>query len=120
MEMAPIDLTPCSAFKFLEMDRGYKSGGFHLNSGHILQATVKHSTTHEPLAFQECLPSFPHIKGTVGCCGRPSSVCWHVSVLDDSQNHGTGSQQNIIHARPLLTLALSCKMWLALHQGHIK
>jgi len=93
IEMAPIDLIPYSVFNFLEMARGYKSGGFHRNAGHVLQATVQNSIIHKPLAFQEYSPSFPHIKGTVGYCGRPSSVCWYVSILDNSQNHGPGSQQ---------------------------
>jgi len=93
IEMAPIDLIPYSVFNFLEMARGYKSGGFHRNAGHVLQAAVQSSSIKRPLAFQEYSPSFPHVKGTVGYCGRPSSVCWYVSLMDNTQNHGPGSQQ---------------------------
>ena len=30
---------------------------------------------------------------TAGHRGRPSWACWHVSVLENSQKHGLGSQQ---------------------------
>lgn len=58
-----------------------------------LQAAVRTKYVKDPLAFQEYSPNFPHVKGTVGYCGRPSGVCWYVSIIDNSQNHGPGSQQ---------------------------
>merc|ERR1740124_2158693 len=46
-----------------------------------------------PLAFQEYSDKHPHKKGTVGYCGRPSGPCWYVNIIDNSKNHGPGSQQ---------------------------
>jgi len=94
IETAPLELVPYSVFNFLEIARGYESGGIHRNAGHVLQAAVKTRYVKQPLAFQEYSPQFPHVKGTVGYCGRPSGVCWYVSIIDNSRNHGPGSQQN--------------------------
>lgn len=41
----------------------------------------------------EYSPDFPHARGTVGYAGRPSGPAWYVSILDNRNNHGPGSQQ---------------------------
>jgi hypothetical protein len=46
------------------------------------------------MPFQEYHPQFPHVQYTVGYAGRPSGPGWYVSILDNSHNHGPGSQQN--------------------------
>jgi len=45
------------------------------------------------LAFQEYSPEFPHAKGTVGWAGRPSGPAFYISLIDNTKNHGPGSQQ---------------------------
>ena len=92
IEMAPIDLIPVSVYTFLEVARTWKSGSFHRNAGHVLQAQVDCGIT-KSLPFQEYSPLFPHAKGTTGYCGRPSGPCFYVSIQDNTRNHGPGSQQ---------------------------
>lgn len=92
IEMAPIEYIPVSVYNFLEVARTYKSGAFHRNAGHVLQVRVK-SGVKRHMPFQEYSPNFPHKKGTAGYCGRPSGPCWYVSIMDNSKNHGPGSQQ---------------------------
>ena len=95
IEMAPYDLIPCSVFYFLEIARTYKSGKFHRNAGHVLQAAASSKATegHKSMPFQEYSPKHPHAKYTVGYAGRPSGPGWYVSILDNTNNHGPGSQQ---------------------------
>lgn len=93
MELAPISLIPVSVYNFLEVARGWKSGGFHRNAGHVLQAEAQ-STVTAAMPFQEYSTSYPHTKGTIGYCGRPSGPCFYVSIIDNTRNHGPGSQQN--------------------------
>jgi len=91
LEMAPSRLQPHSVFSFLEVARQYKGGAFHRIAGHVLQVMVKGNFPH--LAFQEYSKDYPHEKGTVGYAGRPSGPAWYVSIMDNVQNHGPGSQQ---------------------------
>jgi len=93
IEMAPIEYIPVSVYNWLEIARTWKSGAFHRNANHVLQATTHARAVTESLAFQEYSPKHPHKKGTVGYCGRPSGPCWYISILDNSGNHGPGSQQ---------------------------
>lgn len=92
LEMAPIDLIPCSVYNFLEIARTWKSGSFHRNAGHVLQVQ-SNSDVRRSMPFQEYSPEFPHKKGTVGYAGRPSGPGWYVSIMDNTRNHGPGSQQ---------------------------
>ena len=92
IEMAPIDLLPVSVFNFLEIARTWKSGAVHRNAGHVLQVQARSAIT-ESMPFQEYSPEFPHRKGTTGYAGRPSGPGWYISIQDNSQNHGPGSQQ---------------------------
>lgn len=91
LEMAPSHLQPHSVFLFLEMARQWKGGAFHRNAGHVLQVMVHGNFKH--LAFQEYNSDYPHEKGTVGYAGRPSGPEWYVSTIDNTKNHGPGSQQ---------------------------
>jgi hypothetical protein len=95
IETAPLEWIPYSVYNFLEVARGYQSGGFHRRAGHVLQATTKSYLRQQPLAFQEYSKQYPHVQGTVGYCGRPSghNGCWYISTMDNTQNHGPGSQQ---------------------------
>ena len=92
LEIAPIYLIPCSVYYFLEIARTWKSGSFHRNANHVLQVQA-HSSVQKSMPFQEYSPHFPHQKGTVGYAGRPSGPAWYVSILDNTRNHGPGSQQ---------------------------
>lgn len=94
IELAPIHLIPVSVFTFLEIARTWKSGMFHRNAGHVLQATANSEAITKHLPFQEYSSQFPHVTGTTGYCGRPSGPCWYVSIQDNTKNHGPGSQQN--------------------------
>mmetsp|Transcript_40755 Transcript_40755/g.126785 ORF Transcript_40755/g.126785 Transcript_40755/m.126785 type:complete len:318 (-) Transcript_40755:5-958(-) len=94
IETAPLKLIPYSVYNFLEVVRGYREGGFHRKAEHVLQVSVS-SVVKKPLAFQEYSSQFPHKKMTVGYCGRPSGGggCWYISTIDNTRNHGPGSQQ---------------------------
>lgn len=92
IEMAPISLLPCSVYNFLEIARTWKSGAFHRNARHVLQALAR-SDIKDSMPFQEYSPEYPHTKGTVGYCGRPSGPGFYVSIQDNTKNHGPGSQQ---------------------------
>mmetsp|Transcript_31254 Transcript_31254/g.61889 ORF Transcript_31254/g.61889 Transcript_31254/m.61889 type:complete len:349 (-) Transcript_31254:218-1264(-) len=99
IEMAPLSLQPYSVYNFMEVARGHHTdasgSGFHRKAGHVLQATMSSDFAKKPLAFQEYSKDYPHKKRTVGYCGRPSGGggCWYISTMDNTQNHGPGSQQ---------------------------
>ena len=95
IELAPSRLQPHSIFTFLEVARHWpeKKGAFHRRANHVLQVMVGgHQVPH--LAFQEYSKEYPHKKGTVGYAGRPSGPAWYVSIMNNSENHGPGSQQH--------------------------
>jgi hypothetical protein len=92
IELAPMDLIPCSVYNFLEIARTWKSGAFHRNANHVLQV-ASHSQVKKSMPFQEYSPEYPHQKGTTGYAGRPSGPGWYVSTMDNTVNHGPGSQQ---------------------------
>lgn len=95
IEMAPHDILPCSVFYFMEMVRTFKSMAFHRNAGHVLQASSQSGATagHKSMPFQEYSPLHPHAKYSTGYAGRPSGPEWYVSIQDNTNNHGPGSQQ---------------------------
>jgi hypothetical protein len=93
IELAPIELIPCSVFYFLELVRGWKKGSFHRNAGHVLQVQSRSDYIKSSMPFQEYSPQHPHKYGTVGYAGRPSGPGWYVSIKDNTKNHGPGSQQ---------------------------
>lgn len=92
IELAPISLIPCSVYNFLEIARTWKSGAFHRNAGHVLQAIARSDIT-QSMPFQEYNKEYPHKKGTLGYAGRPSGPEFYVSTQDNTKNHGPGSQQ---------------------------
>lgn len=96
IEMAPIEYLPYTVYFFLEnIVNGFKKGNFHRNAGHVLQAMLsrKEGLKHTNFAWQEYSPKFAHKKYTMGFAGRPSgSSAIYVSTLDNSFNHGPGSQ----------------------------
>mmetsp|Transcript_13069 Transcript_13069/g.21630 ORF Transcript_13069/g.21630 Transcript_13069/m.21630 type:complete len:310 (+) Transcript_13069:228-1157(+) len=94
IELAPSSLQPHSIYTFLEVSRQWKEGGaFHRIAPHVLQVMVKTHSKIQHLAFQEYSPEYPHKERTVGYAGRPSGPAWYVSIIDNSRNHGPGSQQ---------------------------
>jgi len=93
IEMAPIQYIPVSVYNWLEIARTWKSGEFHRNADHVLQATTLAAGVEDPLAFQEYSDKYPHKIGTVGYCGRPSGPCWYINIEDNTSAHGPGSQQ---------------------------
>jgi hypothetical protein len=92
LQMAPISLIPCSVFNFMEIARTWKSGAFHRNANHVLQASAQ-SEVRKAMPFQEYSPEHPHAKGTSGYAGRPSGPGFYISIQDNTVNHGPGSQQ---------------------------
>jgi hypothetical protein len=93
IELAPIHLIPVSVYTFLEVARTWKGGEFHRNAGHVLQATAR-SAVKKSLPFQEYSAQHPHKKYTTGYCGRPSGPCFYISIMDNTGNHGPGTQQD--------------------------
>lgn len=68
-------------------------GVFHRNAGHVLQAQVKtNKGGMRSLAFQEYSPAFPHVQYTMGYAGRPGGPAFYISTVDNTANHGPGSQ----------------------------
>jgi len=67
-----------------------QGGAFHRNAGHVLQAMSKYHTPS--LAFQEYNDHFPHKQYTLGYAGRPGGPEFYISTIDNTQNHGYGSQ----------------------------
>ena len=63
----------------------------------MLQAKVTNGFSYSGqvpgLAFQEYNPLFPHKERTLGYAGRPSGPSFYISSLDNTKNHGPGSQQ---------------------------
>lgn len=94
IELASSTLQPHSIFTFLELSRHWseKKGAFHRRAEHVLQVLVEGRPVPH-LAFQEYSPQYPHTRGTVGYAGRPSGPEWYVSILDNSADHGPGTQQ---------------------------
>ena len=90
IETAPIELMPHSVYLFIEMAVNWKKGAFWRNAGHVLQIDVDRS--HQGLAFQEYSAQFPHVAGTLGFAGRPGGAAFYISTIDNTQNHGPGSQ----------------------------
>jgi len=94
-------LLPYSVLKFLNIASAWSTpekpigGKFHRNANHVLQAM----TTNAPggkqkgLAFQEYSPDYPHVQRTLGYAGRPSGPAFYISLINNSKNHGPGSQQ---------------------------
>lgn len=90
IELAPIQLVPYSVYYFLEIVSHWNGGAFHRRAGHVLQALTQ--TRLPSLAFQEYHPDFPHKKHTFGYAGRPGGPAFYISIMDNTANHGPGSQ----------------------------
>jgi len=93
IETAPIQLMPHAVHLFLEIVSTWNSGAFHRNAGHVLQTYVKfRRKDFKRLAFQEYSKDYPHVKGTLGFAGRPGGGAFYISTVDNTRNHGPGSQ----------------------------
>ena len=92
VELAPISILPCSVYNFLEIARTWKNGAFHRNAGHVLQAIARSNVT-QSMPFQEYDESYPHNKYTMGYAGRPSGPEFYISIQNNTEAHGPGSQQ---------------------------
>ena len=90
VELAPVALVPYNVYYFLETISKFKNGAFHRNAGHVLQALVRPS--RKGLAFQEYHPDYPHKQYTLGYAGRPGGPEFYISTVDNTANHGPGSQ----------------------------
>jgi len=90
IELAPIELVPHVVFTFLEIVRNWQGGAFNRVAGHVLQTRV--SGQRDGLAFQEYHPDFPHEKFTLGYAGRPGGPPFYINIIDNTRNHGPGSQ----------------------------
>mmetsp|Transcript_19948 Transcript_19948/g.59426 ORF Transcript_19948/g.59426 Transcript_19948/m.59426 type:complete len:276 (+) Transcript_19948:128-955(+) len=95
LETAPIDMMPHAVHVFLDAavnrkDASWKCA-FHRNAGHVLQALLR-APGARGLAFQEYDARFPHEKFTLGFAGRPGGPEFYVSTVDNTRNHGPGSQ----------------------------
>jgi len=91
IETAPIDLVPYSVYLFLQTIKNFKGGAFHRNAGHVLQAQVNTDGVRG-MAFQEYHKDFPHKRLTMGYAGRPGGPAFYISTVDNTGNHGPGSQ----------------------------
>jgi len=94
VELAPIELVPYCVFYFLQVVKHFKSGAFHRNAGHVLQAmaSVTSDGDNAGLAWQEYHPSYPHKRLTLGYAGRPGGPAFYISTVDNTDNHGPASQ----------------------------
>lgn len=94
LELGPIEFIPYSVYFFLEFIlQEFKTGSFHRNAGHVLQAMLTGTKPQIAFAWQEYSPRYPHEKYTLGYAGRPSgSRAIYISTVDNTNNHGPGSQ----------------------------
>jgi cyclophilin family peptidyl-prolyl cis-trans isomerase len=99
IEMASDADMPVTVLYFLRQVKiGVWNGAkFHRNAGHVLQAgpgdLQKLSTLGErSVPFQEYSASWPHQRLTVGLAGRPGGPDFYISTVDNTHNHGPGSQ----------------------------
>eukprot|EP01038_Epipyxis_sp_PR26KG_P007744 gene7744-10521_t len=90
--LGPSNLVPYSIYYFLEVVDNWKTGAFHRNAGHVLQALARTKSKMSGLAFQEYHPDWPHAKYTLGYAGRPGGPEFYISTEDNTRNHGPGSQ----------------------------
>ena len=93
IELAPSTLQPHSIYTFLEVCRWFKKSAFHRIAPHVLQTYTLTNKKVQHLAFQEYSPEWPHVERTVGYAGRPSGPDWYVSIMDNANDHGPGTQQ---------------------------
>ena len=92
VETAPFETNPHNVLVFLEIVETWKGGAFFRNAGHVLQVMNKVENPRGTLAFQEYSPDFPHVKYTLGYAGRPGGPQFYISTVDNTENHGPGSQ----------------------------
>lgn len=94
VELAPIEEVPYCVFYFLEIVKGFKSGAFHRNAGHVQQAMVSLNSSAERrgLAWQEYSSRYPHKQFSLGFAGRPGGPAFYISTVDNTDNHGPASQ----------------------------
>lgn len=95
IETAPRHTMPHAVHTFLKSAARWEEvggGAFHRNAGHVLQVNVRNHERGSGLAFQEYSPAFPHEKYTLGFAGRPGGAAFYVSTVDNTRNHGPGSQ----------------------------
>ena len=93
IELAPSTLQPHSIYTFLEVSRWFKKSAFHRIAPHVLQTYTLTNKKVQHLAFQEYSPEWPHVERTVGYAGRPSGPDWYISIMDNANDHGPGTQQ---------------------------
>jgi len=94
IELASIDLIPVSVYYYLELVRDFRIGHFIRNAAHVLQAhTQTKKGGKKPMPFQEYSRQFPHEKYTTGYAGRPSGPQWYISIMNNTDDHGPGTQQ---------------------------
>uniref|UniRef100_A0A7S2RJG5 PPIase cyclophilin-type domain-containing protein n=1 Tax=Rhizochromulina marina TaxID=1034831 RepID=A0A7S2RJG5_9STRA len=94
IELAPLELLPYSNYAVLDMISNWPGGFFHRNAPHVKQVQVSQSRSvkHLPMPFQEYSKEYPHVKYTLGFAGRPGGPAFYVSTVDNTRNHGPGSQ----------------------------
>lgn len=92
IETAPFDVNPHNVLVFLEIVETWNGGAFFRNAGHVLQAKTNVETPRGTLAFQEYSPQYPHAEYTLGYAGRPGGPQFYISIMDNTDNHGPGSQ----------------------------
>jgi hypothetical protein len=125
IELAPIEHVPYSVYFFLEnIVRVFKTGAFHRNAGHVLQAMLHGKEPNEEegifgranFAWQEYSPQFPHKKFTLGYAGRPSgSSAIYISTVDNTHNHGPASQGSKSEADRSVSDRLRCHEFWSCH-----
>lgn len=94
LELAPVDYLPHSVFNFLEMIRNGCGEGENDRITDVFQHIVvfRCGKWSEKLYFQEYVDEYPHRQRTLGWSNRPGGPNFYVSILDNSEAHGRGSQ----------------------------
>ena len=106
LQMAPDDRMPVAVLYFLrQVAAGNWDGArFIRNAQHVLQASpvgnrqkfkdaaAARSDGALSIPFQEYSPEFPHVPFSVGLAGRPGGPDFYISLIDNSINHGPGTQ----------------------------
>eukprot|EP00591_Stephanopyxis_turris_P009051 CAMPEP_0195517916 /NCGR_PEP_ID=MMETSP0794_2-20130614/11813_1 /TAXON_ID=515487 /ORGANISM="Stephanopyxis turris, Strain CCMP 815" /LENGTH=420 /DNA_ID=CAMNT_0040646793 /DNA_START=472 /DNA_END=1734 /DNA_ORIENTATION=- len=110
IELAPISIMPHSVHIFLEQvhHKLWEGTSFVINAEHIIQASALSGDEQNPLkdyatpfktarldtlAFQEYDELYPHEMFTVGFAGRPGGRDFYLNMMDNTDSHGPGGQE---------------------------
>ena len=92
IELAPAMLLPCAVYTIMEIALLMKSGHFHRNAGHVMQAMIS-SAYKGGMVFMEYDRSYRHEKYTWGFAGRGGGNAIYINTMNNTMTHGPGTDR---------------------------